>query len=102
MDNFETDSAEEYRGILENNHIPHYEFNISKHYLCALEYEGEAENLNPEDVTALRKFIETLPEAVTHFDFKELENTNFTTCEICNLKSDCATVFGIIKRESIN
>ncbi len=97
-DNFYIDSSEEYRAILDKNNIDYYEWTISKHFVCALEY-GDTSGLSESDIHDFNCFmleVQDLDKKVNHFDYKDTENSFFTKDAISTLYSDCVTVFGII------
>jgi hypothetical protein len=89
------------RDYLEKNNIDYYEYSIAGHFITALEY-NDLTGLNNQDLKDFESFIERLPLNINHFEYLDLDNTNFKKCEICNLYANCITALGIIieKKES--
>ncbi len=93
---YETDDPTEYEEWLESKSINYYTFTISNVFVSALEYD-DCSALNKQDQIEFEAFKKELPNDISHFDYKDTENTNFTKCDICHLNSDCVTAFGIIR-----
>jgi len=92
-------SASEYGDYLLSIGLDYYDFNICKHYICAIEY-GDYSGLTDSDIEALESWFKNLPENISHFDYKDLDSCNFTRDDITGLRADCVTTFAIIKKES--
>jgi len=78
--------------------IETYEFNISKHFPCLIEYgnDGAYSEEDEEQVdTFLSHLIELkVREGATHYiiDYGNIDDTDFTRCDICKLMADCCTI----------
>lgn len=68
-----------------------YEYTISKHFSCALEY-GDLSGLESCDEKSLEKFMADLPEGRGHWDWGDMDDNDFQQCEITGLFSDCVEV----------
>lgn len=97
---YETDNAVKYAEWLESKNIDYYKFTMAKHFICALEY-NDLTGLNDSDINDFEVFTNELNDGdygeITHFDYKDTENSNFTKDIVSSLMADCVTVFGIIK-----
>jgi hypothetical protein len=74
-----------------------YTFKMATHFVSAI-INGDESGLTDEDCTQLRAFEQNLPR---HYHYKTPKvgiwdvidhGDNFTTCEVCDLHADCATL----------
>lgn len=65
-----------------------YEYSIAKHYITALEY-GDYSGLSDDEEAQLERFLKSLPEGPSHWDWGDADDTNFKVDEVSGLRADC-------------
>lgn len=97
----ETDNADKYKEWLMSEGIDFYEYTIASHFVSVIENDDWS-GLSDQDDKDLKEFLaglEKLDHQITHFDYKDTENTNFTKCDICGLGADCVTALAITDQQ---
>jgi hypothetical protein len=70
----------------------YYTYQIGGHYLSAI-INGDNSGLSDDENQELNLFLDNLPVNNGHFDVMDFDNgTEFTTCEVSNLYSECYEV----------
>jgi hypothetical protein len=65
----------------------YYTYQIGGHYLSGL-INGDESGLSNTEISELNRFMDELPVKNGHFDAMDLDNSSFSTCEVCGLYSE--------------